>query len=147
MSDQPEKTKKGAGGRPIEYDPAMCQKAIELGKLGKSVTAIAVNLDISKSTLYEWIDTYPEFSDAISRARDCAQQWFEDKGNEHIVEIQGGPKLNTAWAVFQMKNRFRDNYGDQPQVIINKTDETKIPTEVKDKLDALEAKIRDSGKR
>jgi hypothetical protein len=49
--------------------------------------------------------------------------------------------------MFQMKNRFRDNYGDQPQVVINKTDETKIPDEIKDKLAALEEQIRNSSKR
>ena len=146
MSDNPIVEKK-AMGRPVEYDPAMCEKAIELGKIGKSITAIAVNLGVAKSTLYEWVDTYPDFSNAIKKARDAAQQWFEDVGNKHIVEESGGPKLNTTWAMFQMKNRFRDNYGDQPQVVINKTDETKIPDEVRDKLAALEEQIRNSGKR
>lgn len=147
MSDKPIQEKRVGFGRPIEYDPAMCEKAIALGKLGKSVTAIANSLDISKQTLYVWMDTYPDFSDAISRARGAAQEWFETKGNDHIVEEQGGPRLNTTWAMFQMKNRFRDNYGDQPQVVINKTDETKIPDEIKDKLAALEEQIRNSSKR
>lgn len=141
-----EKDKPVPFGRPPEYEPWMCDKAIELGKLGKSVTAIANALGIAKSTLYVWMESNPHFSDAIEQARGAAQEYFEDIGNKYMVEEPGGAKLNTAWATFQMKNRFRDVYGDQPQVIINKTDDTKLNSEIKDKLDALESKIRDGGK-
>jgi hypothetical protein len=43
-----ETTEKRPVGRPTLYDPALCEKVVELGKLGKSVEQIAYNLNLSE---------------------------------------------------------------------------------------------------
>lgn len=53
---------------------------IALGKDGKSITQIAEALDQHKDSLYEWAKKYPEFSDALSRARQASQTWWENAG-------------------------------------------------------------------
>lgn len=67
-------------GRPSKYSSEYCERAIEYGKAGKSVTWIAAELGIGRETLYRWTEEHPEFRDAINRAQEYAQQWWEDAG-------------------------------------------------------------------
>ena len=69
-------------GRPPKYDKEICKQVISLGKQGYSLTQIALELDIARSTLYEWRDKYPEFSDAIKKGREFAQV----SGKMHYVQ-------------------------------------------------------------
>lgn len=64
-----ENQRKNPPWRPSKYDPAFCQIAIDFMGEGFSQTALAGRLGISKSTLYEWMETYPDFSDALSIAK------------------------------------------------------------------------------
>lgn len=96
------------GGRPTKYSSDMCEKVIEYMSQGDSKTAVAAKLDISKETLYEWVNTIPEFSYALKKGMNLCQQWWEDLGKEVILQGQG----NAAVWIFNMKNRFRDDWSD-----------------------------------
>jgi hypothetical protein len=113
---------------------------------GKSLAAVAVHYGVCRDTINEWRAVHPEFSAAIKAGLAASQQWWEDAYQKQMIENPGGSKLNTTGWIFTMKNRFREDYGDQPQVIINKTDDTKLNADIKEKLEALESKIRDGGK-
>ena len=53
-------------GRPTKYDPAYCDDVeAEMGN-GLSLTAFAGVIGVSRSTINEWIDANPEFSEAVS---------------------------------------------------------------------------------
>lgn len=96
-------------GRPSKYSPAFCESVLELGEQGKSKAQIAKALGVSRMTLERWEDEYPEFRDSLKHARDLAQAWWEDKGQEGLTM---GKAFNATLFVFQMKARFRDDYGD-----------------------------------
>lgn len=98
-----------AGGRPTDYDPSLCDKVIELGKLGKSYTQIAVALDVAKKTLYNWSDEHPEFLHALERARECAQDWWENQGQLGLT----ADKFNAGVWNKSMSCRFPDDYMDK----------------------------------
>lgn len=95
-------------GRPTDYRPEFCERVIELGRLGYSHAQIAAHadIDVARKTLYEWADKYPEFSDAITRARDLAQAWFENKGQDGLEK----PGFNASLWNKQVTCRFRDDY-------------------------------------
>lgn len=101
--------KKNKPGRPTKYRPEMCQQVIDYMKEGKSLTQVSVLLGISKETLYQWKDTYPDFSDAIKVGIDAAQAWWEEFGQQKIGE--GSNAMNATAYIFTMKNRFKD-YSD-----------------------------------
>lgn len=93
-------------GRPTEYRKEMCEQVIELGRIGKSHAQIASTLDVSRETLYTWQDTYPDFLDAITRARQLAQAWFEDMGQAGLVM----PNFSASLWAKQVSCRFPDDY-------------------------------------
>jgi hypothetical protein len=95
-------------GRPTDYDPAFCEQVIAWGREGRSHAQIAARLDVARSTLYLWRDQHPEFSDALTRARDFAQNWWEDKGQEGLTI----PGFSAPLWAKQVSCRFREDYTD-----------------------------------
>ncbi len=93
-------------GRPTKYKPEYCDMIIDLGKQGKSLKQIASSFDVHIDSLYEWQKVYPEFSEAITRAKQEAQVWWEDMG-------QAGLTMNvfnsSLWAK-QVSCRFPADY-------------------------------------
>lgn len=101
-------------GRPTDYRAEFCERVIELGREGKSYTQIARDLDVAKSTLYEWKATYPEFSDALTRARELAQAWWEDIGQiQMVAPVQG---FSASLFAKQVSCRFPEDYTDKSKV-------------------------------
>lgn len=113
-------------GRPTIYDPAHCERVIELGREGKSHAQIAAALDVARMTLYEWASRHPEFSDAITRAKDLAQAWFEDRGQAGLSSREFNASL---WAK-QVSCRFREDYTDTSKQEISGPGGGPIPTTI-----------------
>lgn len=106
IADQP----KRPVGRPSTYDPAYCEKVVELGKLGKSIEQICYDLDIAVRTLYLWRDTHPEFMQALEDAKAFEQAWWESQAHAYMVETKDGPKLNASLWSRSMAARFPKKY-------------------------------------
>ena len=71
-------------GRPLTYSPELCDRAVMLGKRGFTFSEIAEAFNISRETLYEWQRVWPEFSDALTRARTAMQAWYERHGRKNL---------------------------------------------------------------
>lgn len=99
-------------GRPSKYDPETMLSIIEsMGYEGESITALAVALNISKDTLYRWVKEHAAFSDAVKAFRARSQLFWEDIGLRGATgQIKG---FNATAFIFQMKNRFADDYADR----------------------------------
>lgn len=96
-------------GRPSKYKPEFCETVRKLGAQGRSYTQMARDLGVAKSTMQDWEAAHPNFRVALKEAREAAQAWWEDLGMEMAQTGTGNP---TAF-IFQMKNRFRDDYRDK----------------------------------
>jgi transposase-like protein len=99
-------------GRPSEYEADFCGVALSLGKQGVSWTGIANELGFSRETLYRWIDTHPEFSDAMKRSRESAQAWWETTLR---AQATGEANGSATSAIFAMKNQFPEDYRDRKE--------------------------------
>lgn len=95
-------------GRPSKYDASFCDLVLELGAEGKSKAQIAAAIGVSRDTLHEWSKQHAEFSDALKSANDLALSWWENAGQINMTR-QG---FNATAYIFQMKNRFREDYRD-----------------------------------
>lgn len=109
------KAKRGKG-RPTDYDPAFCERVVALGSEGKSKAQIAAELGVVRQTLYAWAETYREFSDALNRAKELELAWWENEGQ---AGLRMGKDFNAAAFIFQMKNRFKEDYRDKQELGIS----------------------------
>ena len=100
-------------GRPTEYQAEYCEKVIELGKLGKSLEQMAMQMNISYRTLVRWRDAYEEFRHALEDAHALSQAYWEELAQAHIIEHKDGEKLNTGLWSRSMAARFPKNYSER----------------------------------
>jgi hypothetical protein len=97
--------------RPTKYDPGMCDTVIAAGEEGKTLAEMAAELDVDRATVNEWIERHEEFSRAVKRGLDKAQAWWEKQGR--IATFGGFDGFNATSYIFQMKNRFREDWRDK----------------------------------
>lgn len=102
----------GDVGRPTDYDPAYCEAVIEYGRAGKSRAWIASELCVVRQTLHNWEDAHPEFLDAMMRAKDLAQRWWEDAGQDGLAD----PKFNASVYGKSMAARFPEDWREKAEV-------------------------------
>lgn len=98
-------------GRPTDYLAEYCERVVDLGRQGKSVVQMACELGVHKDTLYQWAKVHPDFSDAFTYARQCAQAWWEDKGQGGLD--QSG--FNSSLWSRSMAARFPADYTERKQ--------------------------------
>lgn len=95
--------------RPTDYRQEYCERVIELGREGKSVTQMACALDVVKQTLHNWAAEHEEFLDAFTRAKQLSQDWWETKAQDGL-EKSG---FNASLWSRSMAARFPDDYTER----------------------------------
>lgn len=80
--------------------------------MGRAEMAAALGID--RSTLNDWAEQHDEFSRALKAALDLSQAWWERQGR--LATFGGFDGFNATSYIFQMKNRFRDEWNDKTQV-------------------------------
>lgn len=103
-----------AAGRPSDYDPAFCERVIDLGKEGASKAEMAAELGVVRQTLDNWCDAHPEFLDAVKEALGYSQAWWEKQGR--LATFGGADGFNATSYIFNMKNRFPSDWRDKQEV-------------------------------
>lgn len=135
-----EKSRK-VNGRPTLYRPHYNELVVELAKKGYTFAQICSHLNIARFTLYQWAIDHPGFSNILDQCREHAQSYMEKVALNHQVENKDGPKLNTTLWNFRMSRTYKD-YKDQAQVVVNKTEDSTAPEELKERLAEIEERIR-----
>lgn len=110
-------------GRPTKYDPEMCELVVPFMADGYSTTALAGRLGVSRSTIYEWIDQHPEFSDAVKQGQAASALWWEDRLRLNAMTGDG----NATSAIFGLKNRASDDWRDRKDVDVTSSDGSMTP--------------------
>jgi len=113
-----EPTEKRPVGRPSQYDPAYCERIIELGRLGKSIEQIAAQIGVGTKTMYNWRDEFPEFLRALEIAKELELDWWENIAQNMMVENKDGSKLNSAIWSRSMAARFPKKYRESTKTEI-----------------------------
>jgi len=129
---------KNREGRPTKYEPRFCDMLIEHMAKGYSFESFASISDTCKDTLYEWVKTHPEFSDARKKALDKNRYWWESQAIENILNKEETTKdkdgnfntvktsINAPIWIFNMKNRFKDEWRDRQETELSGTLSTVI---------------------
>jgi hypothetical protein len=108
-------------GRPLLYDPKLCQEMIDFCAQGYSIEAFAGKIGVNKVTVYDWINKYPEFSNAKNTAQEKCRLFWETLGTHGAAGKL--PGFNASAYIFNMKNRFgwRDNIHHSGSIEIDTT--------------------------
>lgn len=101
-------------GRPSKYAPAYCAAVIERSSQGWSLAEFAAECGVARSTIDQWGVDYPEFSEALTRAKAAEQAWWERSGREGLT----AERFNAAVWKKSVEARFRDDYTERSE---NKT--------------------------
>jgi hypothetical protein len=96
-------------GRPTKYLPEYGEIAIELMRQGASIIEVAYKLNVARSTIYEWIENYEEFSDTIKLGRDFSEGWWMEQGRLNLWNKEFSPTL------FYMNMKNRHGWSDKQE--------------------------------
>lgn len=114
-------------GRPTKYLPEFCDRVIEMAKNGASKHEMALDLGIVPSTFALWQKENDEFSEAVKEAEKISQGWWEKQGR--ISTFGGTPNFNATSFIFNMKNRFKEDWKDMTRSESQALDKDGKPTD------------------
>jgi transcriptional regulator with XRE-family HTH domain len=119
MSDE---EAKGPGGQPTKYDSAICEGFEKRFEKGQSILEVAVSLGVTRQTLYNWAKDHAEFFDALTRAREVSQAWWEKQGREHLFDheeydaenhVSTKDKFNDRLWTINVSRRFKADWSEK----------------------------------
>lgn len=84
-------------------------EVLKIYSSGASDSEIRLFLGVSQDLWERWLKEEPEFSVTIKDGREAAKIWWERLSRDQASgKVQG----NATTLIFNMKNRFKDEYGD-----------------------------------
>lgn len=98
---------KHPGGRPTKYDARYCDEVVAAGDQGLSLTAFAGMIDVSRSTIGEWMSVHPEFSAACKRHGARRTLYLE----RSMLSAENGPQVTAR--IFALKNAAPDEWREK----------------------------------
>jgi hypothetical protein len=101
-------------GRPTKYKPEFCDIVIKCGREGMGKAEMAAQLEIAYSNFDIWQHEHPEFQDAVKEAVRQSQAWWERQGR--LATFGSIPGFNATSYIFQMKNRFKEDWREKQDV-------------------------------
>ena len=94
------------------YKPEMCDRMIELGKLGGSQKMIWSDLGITRDVAKTWQKKYPEFGDALDLALVHSQAYWE---REMLANV-GNKAFNSRVAEIALRGQFPNDYRERMDI-------------------------------
>ena len=92
------------------YRPEYCQVVVDHGKQGWSEAEIAINcFNVTRRTMRAWGQRYPEFGEALARAREASLSWWESTGRLNLKSMG----FNTNLYNKIISCRFRNDYSER----------------------------------
>lgn len=101
-------------GQPTTYRPEYCDLVVQTGAEGRTIIQMVVDCKTNRVTFNDWRRANPEFDKAVKEGLTLAQAWWEEQGRQGTMGKIPGFQ-STAY-IFQMKNRFRQDWNDRVTV-------------------------------
>ena len=98
--------------RKYVFKPEMCDRMIELGKLGSSQKMIWADIGITKEVAKSWEKKYPEFKDALDMALVHAQAYWE----KMMLENVNNKAFNSRMVEIAVRGQFQDTYKESREL-------------------------------
>lgn len=79
---------------------------------GASIASFAAEIGVARSTINEWMEQHPQFSEAVKIAKAKCAAWWERQGR--LLAVNGGG--NATLVIFGLKNMAEDDWKDKREV-------------------------------
>ena len=99
-------------GRPSLYRPEFCERVIEMGAQGKSLTQMAARLGVDKASVIRWREEHEDFRTALARAMTLSQDWWEERGQLGVDDRNFNATLYNKIVA----SRFREDYSERQEI-------------------------------
>ncbi|HZV20414.1 MAG TPA: hypothetical protein VE986_02590 [Hyphomicrobiales bacterium] len=140
VSDNVERIAARSRGRSL-YDPAYCERVLEVAAEGCGKAEIAAALGVSRGTLSAWAAAHPEFREAMNRAKDLEFAWWLATGRKGQFE----KNWNAASWALQMRNRFGKDFAErEPKPQKAKQREAKHAEKLREDMERKLARLADA---
>lgn len=113
-------------GRPTKYKPEYCQMVVDHMADGASLTSFAAEIDVARSTINEWIDANPDFSEAVKRAKAKCAAWWERLGRNNAITGDG----NATLVIFGLKNMAAEDWREKQEIDHSSSDGSMKPSHI-----------------
>lgn len=110
-------------GRPTKYKPEYCDAIVEHMAEGASVASFAAEIDVARSTINEWAEQYPEFSEALTRGKAKCAAWWEKVGRTLAQTGQGSAPMT----IFGLRNMAAEDWKERKEVDHQSSDGSMTP--------------------
>jgi hypothetical protein len=88
------------------FKPEMCDRMIEMGKLGSSKKMIFADIGITSDVARGWEKKYPEFKDSLDMALVHSQAYWE----KLMIENVNNKAFNSRMVEIAVRGQFQDTY-------------------------------------
>lgn len=112
-------------GRPTKYKPEYCEQVIPFMSQGYSTKAFAGHIGVSLATVYNWMESEPEFLEAIKGGQAASALWWEETLRNNAKTGEG----SAASAIFGVKNRSQEEWKDKHEVDHSNSDGSLKPVD------------------
>ena len=121
-------------GRPTKYEKSYCDLALELiGDNGYSLAEFAKHIRADRATVHRWAEKYPEFRNALTRAKEWSQAYWEGQ----LKGMMLSRDVNAPLVKLYFANRF--NWTDKATQEEDQSGQPlSITFNVRDAKDAIE---------
>lgn len=99
-------------GRPTNYKPEYCDQIVAHMAEGASVTSFAASIGAARSTVSLWMETHPDFLEAVNIGKAACAAWWEAVSRRNAMEGGG----NATLCIFGLKNMAPDEWRDKQAV-------------------------------
>lgn len=99
-----------SGGRPSKFQEAYCNEVINHCADGASLTSFAAEIGVARSTINQWMEDYPQFSEAVKKAKAKCAAWWERQAR--LGACGQGQNINATLCIFGLKNMGADDWAD-----------------------------------
>lgn len=103
----------------LQYKKEMCEMLIKHMSQGLSFSTFSTVVNVTRTTLYDWVEKYPEFRNAKEKGEEEAKRFLEKR---LMAKVSGQDlskvgidtkKIDTTALIFALKTRFYKEYGDR----------------------------------
>lgn len=101
-------------GRPSLYRDEYCDEIVAYCATGRSLTAFAGKIGVSRQSISEWAKEHPQFSVAVQCAKAACAAWWEERACK--VADEGGPGGQATMVIFGLKNHAPDDFRERQEI-------------------------------